>query len=276
MDFLRKARDLEAKLAGTLDRTVGGLVRSGAREPLEIVHAIVDAAQAEIQSSGRGRRVFPFNTVTVTILAPSRDARARFEGVLADGPSLRDRLLARLAGAACHVESDLDVDITFESRARKTWRNPEFHLAFDRVDRPEPAKAEPQAAPPRLELTIVHGTAERRSYSLAPSTRIDLGRCAEVRDDRHRLIRTNHIAFLEQPDDVNRSVSRRHAHISHEPATHSLRLHDDGSEHGTGIVRSGRTLPVPRGARGVRLESGDEIVLGEARVRVKLGDDAKR
>jgi hypothetical protein len=48
-------------------------------------------------------------------------------------------------------------------------------------------------------------------------------------------------------------------------------LHDDGSEHGTGIVREGRTVPVPRGARGVRLFSGDEIVLGEARVRVRFG-----
>jgi hypothetical protein len=30
-------------------------------------------------------------------------------------------------------------------------------------------------------------------------------------------------------------------------------------------------VPVPRGARGVRLFSGDEIVLGEARLRVKFG-----
>ena len=37
MDFLRRARNLEARLAGTLDRTVGGLVRPGTREPLEIV-----------------------------------------------------------------------------------------------------------------------------------------------------------------------------------------------------------------------------------------------
>ena len=82
MNLLRRARDLEAKLAGTLDRTVGEFVRSGAREPVEIIHAIVEGVQAEIQSGGRGRRVFPFNTIVVTILAPSRDARARFEAMV--------------------------------------------------------------------------------------------------------------------------------------------------------------------------------------------------
>ncbi len=40
-----------------------------------------------------------------------------------------------------------------------------------------------------------------------------------------------------------------------------------------GQASSGRdgAYPVPRGARGVRLESADEIVLGDARVRVRFG-----
>ena len=274
MDLLRKARDLEARLAGRLDRTVEGLVRSGARDPLEIVHAIVEAVQEEIQSSGRGRRVFPFNVITVTILAPSRDARARFEAVFADGPPLRERIVARLGSAACQVD-DLDLEVTYETRSRKGWRNPEFHIEFARVPRPERQVPDGDPAPSRVELTVLNGTAERRTYTLAAPMRIDLGRCADVRDSRHRLIRTNHVAFLERSGDVNQSVSRRHAHLSYEPAARSFRLHDDGSEHGTGIVRHGRTLAVPRGARGVRLESGDEIVLGEARVRVRFPVEAK-
>jgi len=116
MNFLRKARDLETRLAATLDRTVGEFVRSGAREPVEIVHAIVEAVQAEIQSSGRGRRVFPFNIITLTILAPSRDARARFEAILADQPTLRGRILASLAAGSCSV-GDLDVTIGYDNKA---------------------------------------------------------------------------------------------------------------------------------------------------------------
>jgi FHA domain len=269
MDLLRKARYLEAKLASTFDRTVGEFARSGAREPLEIVHAIVDAAQAETESSGRGRRVFPFNAVTVTILAPTRDARARFEAVFADGPPLRDRILARLAAAACHV-NDLDVSINYETRPRKQWRNPSFHVEFARVPKPDRQRPEADSAPLRVEVTVLNGTAERRTYALPAAPRIDIGRCTDVRDSRHRLIRTNHVAFLERSGDVNQTVSRRHAHIAHEPAMKCFRLYDDGSEHGTGIVRHGRTVAVPRGGRGVRLESGDEIVLGDARLRVRF------
>ena len=272
MNLLRKARDLETKLAATLDRTVGEFVRSGAREPVEIVHGIVEAVQAEIQSSGRGRRVFPFNSIALTILAPSRDARARFEAIFADEPTLRDRILASLAAGSCSV-GDLAVAIDYDNKARKHWRTPEFHIEFDRVARPERPAPKPPAAPtPRVELTVLHGTAERRTYSFPPSTRIDIGRCADVRDSRHRLIRTNHLAFVEGSNGINQTVSRRHAHISYDPVARCFRLHDDGSEHGTGVVRRGRTLPVPRGVRGVRLESGDEIVLGDARVRVKFGE----
>ena len=269
MNFLRKARELETKLAGTLDRTVGEFVRSGAREPVETIHAIVEAVQAEIQSGGRGRRVFPFNTIAVTILAPSRDARARFEAMVEGEPTLRHRILASLAGASC-PDGDLDVTVEYDSRSRKQWRTPEFHVEFDRIARPERPAPRPAVTAPRVELTVLHGTAERRTYSL-PSSRIDIGRCVDVRDSRHRLIRTNHIAFVEGSNGINQSVSRRHAHISYETTARCFRLHDDGSEHGTGVVRHGRTLAVPRGARGLRLESGDEIVLGEARVRVKFG-----
>ena len=271
MDLLRRARDIEAKIAGRLDRTVGEFVQSGSREPIEIVHAIVETALEEVQPSGRGRRVFPFNSIAVTIVAASRDARARIEAVIADGPPLRERIAARLASAGCTIDA-LDVAVTYESKPRRGWRHPDFHLDFARVARAE-AQAppvQPESKSVRIELTVVQGTADRRTYALAGATRIDMGRCTEVRDSHHRLIRTNHVAFLEKAGDVNQTISRRHAHISHDPSSQHHRLHDDGSEHGTSIVRNGRTIPVPRGVRGVRLESGDEIVLGDARLKVKL------
>lgn len=52
---------------------------------------------------------------------------------------------------------------------------------------------------------------------------------------------------------MNQTVSRTHAHIAYEPFSGHFRLHDDGSEHGTGIVRAGKTTAVVRSARGVRL-----------------------
>jgi hypothetical protein len=274
MDIRRKIQQLEARIGSTFDRKVSELVQARTREPLEIVHAVVDRAAREVQSSGRGRRVFPFTALTLTVAAPSRDERARLEAVFDADPPLGARIVQRLRSDGCAVEH-LDVNVQFVARAQKNWKQPQYHVEF--VRSAEPVQAPPSDSAPqgRIELTVLNGAAQKRTFVLG-GPRIDLGRCAEVRDSRHRLIRTNHVAFTEQPDDVNRSVSRRHAHISYDAHSEQFRLHDDGSEHGTGIVREGRTVPVPRGARGVRLFPGDEIVLGEARLRVKFGDAPSR
>ena len=71
---------------------------------------------------------------------------------------------------------------------------------------------------------------------------------------------------MDDESEINRTVSRRHAHIAWSGT--EFRVFDDRSAHGTRIVRGGKTIPVPAGARGVRLTSGDELLLGSARLRV--------
>jgi hypothetical protein len=271
MDLLGKARRLESTIARRFDRAARDAVGAVAREPLEIVHLVVEAVEHEIQPGGRGKRVFPFNSITLSVLAPSREERARFEAVLAGEPVLRDRIVERLRSKSCPID-DLTVDVAYVPKAPKDWRHPQFTLAFARVAR-APAKDAPRdAAFARIDLTVVRGTAERKTYSFA-AKRIDLGRCVEVRDTRNRLIRTNQVAFVEGSGDVNQSVSRRHAHIAHEATSGGYRLRDDGSARGTSVVRNGSTLAVPAGSLGIRLRTGDEIVLGEARLRIRFGDD---
>src|SRR3954468_20493070 len=160
MDILRKVRDLEARISNRVDRTVGDFVKSGTREPLEVVHAIVEATGREVQASGRGRRVFPFNAVRVTVLAPSRDARARFEAVLADGPPLRTRIVERLRSAGCDV-TELDVTLDYVARVPRSWSLPEFHIEFLRVVKVGPQRPDERAAPLRVDLTVLHGVAEK-------------------------------------------------------------------------------------------------------------------
>jgi hypothetical protein len=272
IDFLGKARRLESKIAGRLDGAAHELMGSGTREPLEIVHAIVEAVEHEIQAGGRGRRMFPFNRITLSVLAPSRDTRARFEAVFAGEPALRERIADRLRSAGCEVV-ELVVDVVYVTRAQRSWTNPGFQIEFARVTPVGTEEGSRGPEPARLELTIVRGVAEQRTYAFM-ARRIDLGRCAEVRDSRNRLIRTNHVAFAEASGDINQSVSRKHAHIGY--ASGDYRLYDDGSVHGTSIVRTGQAVAVPAGSRGVRLQSGDEIVLGEARVRIRFDEAASR
>jgi len=271
MDLLGKARRLESTIARTFDRAARDAVGAAPLEPLEIVHLVVEAVEHEIQSGGRGRRVFPFNCITLSVLAPSREGRARFEAVVAAEPTLRDRIVDHLRSRSCPVE-DLALDVAYVASAPKAWRHPQFNLAFARVARAATIDVPRDPAFTRIDLTVVRGTAERKTYSFA-ARRIDLGRCAEVRDTRNRLIRTNHVAFVEGSGDVNQSVSRCHAHLVYEPTSRGYRLRDDGSVHGTSVVRNGSAVAVPPGSLGIRLRAGDEVVLGEARLRVRFQDE---
>src|SRR5262245_8343825 len=268
MDVLGRARRLESTIAAKLDEVAKGLVRSRPREPLEIVLAILDAVEQRIEPTGRGARVFPFNRIELSVVAPSREARGRLEAVFAGDTPLRARILERVQSAGCSP-AEVVVEIQYVDRAEPNWSAAEFDLQFARIAEPETDVPAPGRQPGQIEIRMVRRVMERWAYSLT-AARIDVGRGAEVRDSRNRLIRTNHVVFTEGGGDVNQTVSRSHAHIAYEPLTGHFRLHDDGSEHGTEILRGGRTIAVHRGTRGVRLQSDDEVVLGEARMRIRL------
>jgi hypothetical protein len=270
MDIVGKARQLERKIARSVDAAVEEFVGRSTPAPLEIIHAVLDSAQQQIQEAGRGRRIFPFNRVTVHVAVGPRDheSRARFAAVVQGPPSLDERLQERLQSSGCRVDA-VKTAVVFVSKPGAHWTAPEFHVEFQRTAPEAPAPTPAPAQAPRIKLTVTGGKADQRLYAFT-GTRIDIGRRSEVLDARQRLIRTNHVAFAEEGPDVNRSVSRRHAHITYDASGREYRLCDDRSAHGTSVIRKGHTVPVPAGARGVRLQSGDEILLGQARLRVTI------
>jgi FHA domain len=267
MDILAKARKLESKLAQTIDRAAQQWSQSGPRGPLEVLHGVLAAVDERMEPAGRGTHVFPFNKINVSVVADSRDARTRFSGVLDSSPSLREKIATRLRHAGCDVPG-LQVRIMYVSHPESAWDTPEFHVDFDRAQVTDPPQ--PEATVTReLTLTVLNGSGDKTDYALTRE-RINIGRCADVRDSRNRLIRTNHVVFTDGAGQVNETVSRCHAHIDRGESPGDYRLFDDRSAQGTTIVRNGKTVSVPVGTRGVRLQSGDEIVLGEARLRVKM------
>ena len=267
MDILAKARQLESRLARTVDRAAHQWSKSGPRGPLEVLHGILEAVDERIEPAGRGMHVFPFNKIKATVVAVSPDARARFAGVLDSTPTLQERIGKKLRDAGCDVPS-LQVKVAYVPQADPAWTSPEFHVDFSRGAVQELPPAPAQAAVHEITLAVINGTADKPAYALTLD-RITVGRCAEVRDSRNRLLRTNHVVFTDAAGAVNETVSRAHAHIDCLP-NGECRLFDDRSAHGTSIVRNGKTIGVPAGSRGVRLQSGDEVVLGEARLRVTL------
>ena len=269
MDIVGKAKSFERKIARSLDAAVVELVGASTSAPLEIVHAVLDRVEQEIVEGGRGQRLFPFNRITLHVVAGAREreARARMAAVVDGPPSLAERLRARLHAAGCKPPG-VTVVVAYASKAGKQWESPDYHVEFAREDSGTAPEAAP-ADPPRLKLTVVLGKAAQRAFVFAGG-RIDMGRRSEVLDARQRVARTNHVAFDEEGPDANRSVSRRHAHVTYDESTREYRLQDDRSVHGTNILRNGRTIAVPAGSRGVRLQAGDEILLGQARIKVGI------
>jgi hypothetical protein len=260
--WLGKARQLEAAIAARVEGASRHFT-APPRQPLETVHAIVASVAGEVQAAGRGRQVFPYTQLRIWLAAASSRDRARLSAACDGPPSLEERIVERLAAAGCALGA-LPVKVSFVAEPKADWLDPGFHVEYARS---AAASSEP-AGLGRLDLTIVHGAAERASYSFT-GTAVAIGRGADVRDRAGRLIRTNHVAFVEQGGEVNQSVSRQHARIEYEAPSGAFRLQDDGASRGTHVIREGRGLAVPRG-RGLRLRSGDVLVLGEARVRVRI------
>src|SRR5687767_1416125 len=230
MDIFSKARKVESQLARTLDRAFQQWSKPGPLEPLETLHAVVEAVEARLEPIGRGRYVFPFNKVKVSIAAASRDVRARFAAVLEGDEQLEQRITKRLRDAGCDA-TPLHVGVSYAARPGADWTRPDFHVEFDRVAGVEPPKVQ-EVTLPDLRVTVTNGSTEKPTYTFAVP-RINIGRCAEVRDSRHRLIRTNHLAFIDGNDTTNETVSRRHAHIEYTAGAADYRITDDHSSHGT-------------------------------------------
>ena len=252
-------RDLQSRLKDFFEQAPGTDA-----SPLELLHAVLEDLERKIQPAGRGRRVFPYDRVSVRIAQPGADpvaVRAVFE-------QLEPRLRDRLAELKCEGPPSIraSVDVTTEPEEGQPM------LAVD-CSRESEDVVEPAAPPaegrPTLRLTVVKGQCEETEYVLDEPV-IAIGRTAEP-TDAFGQIRHNHIAFLDVRDGVNETVGRAHARLQFDAATGHFHLFHDGSSNPTSIVRNGRTIRVaPRDPRGVRVQSGDQLQLGRAVLRVTI------
>jgi hypothetical protein len=261
-------RSLESRLTTALESRSRDLAGSAPTQPFELVELAAEEVASHVHLAGRGRYAFPYNSVTITFAAATSENQARFHAICAGPPSIQARVLQRLAGAGCEVsDADVDVRVGFVPEADASWTQP-FHLALARID----ARSRPARARVSIDLLVTHGTADRGAFTF-DALPIAIGRGAEVRDSRHQLLRINHVAFADGDDEVNKSVSRRHARIEMDDDSGRPRIIDDNSAQGTSVIRKGRGIPIPKGSRGLSLQSGDEIVLGQARLKVTVGSD---
>jgi len=263
--LIHGTRTLERRLATAVEQAAHTIAGEAEATPLELIDQACDNIARHVQPSGRGRYAFPFNAVTITFLAATAERQAHFEGICAGPPSIEERVTTRLMSAGSNA-MDLDVSIAFADAPEETWVHPAFHVALARV---APAARIVRDASLQLTVEVLHGIADQAAYTFA-SLPVTIGRGVEVRDSRHQLLRINHVAFTENAGDVNQSVSRRQARIELDPKTARPRLIDDNSAQGTSVIRHGRGIAVPRGSRGLGLQSGDEVVVGQGRLRISF------
>jgi hypothetical protein len=118
-------------------------------------------------------------------------------------------------------------------------------------------------------IKVLNGEAEHESYSLdASNGRINIGREAKVQAAGNYM-RKNTIAF--KPNEINRSVSRQHAHIEWEADSNSFLVFADEG----GIPPNNKMkVRTPEGVLikmqaievGHRLQEGDQVILGDSAV----------
>lgn len=255
-------------------------------EPMEIRRAVLDEVESRIVSAGGGKRVFPFNRLRIRLLAPGAREKDELEALVGDAWDLPAEVRERIAERGCPVPPDLDVDVEVTDEASPAFGDRRYLIQFERAERTAkpPAPALPtlissagtvaMVAPsledrPTLELTVLKGTATRKVYSF-PAGRIHVGRMEEIMDEEGRVRRRNDVAFQEE-GDVNQTVSREHARILYDEASGEMRLRAEPGASSTRIFRDGRSIDVSgRDARGVKIQSGDEIYFGRASVKVAI------
>jgi hypothetical protein len=224
-------------------------------DELLLVHrAILEQVETKIQTLARGKRVFPYTRVTVTLVSAQADRRALYQTAFGEGLRLENDVRDALEGAACEVPRGFGVEVRTAETGEKT-----FEIEYG-TDAPAEQKVSATGR-----VMVVKGKAGQAEYTLEKA-RTNIGRIAELTDAEQRVVRRNDVVFEEGGDQANATVSRRHAHIRLEAGEY--RICDDESEFGTRVFRDGRAIEVPAGnRRGERLRAGDEIYLGRACLR---------
>ena len=234
---------------------VGAMFGPAQSDELLLVHrAILEEIEGKVQTVARGRRVFPYARVAVTLVSADADRRALYQTAFGEAPGSRyprDAECGSMRDAAriSPWKSKPPKPATGRSRSSTGW------------SRPKAVRDPPAGAPGRGSRQNRAGRirAGKAAHQYRPHGRVDRRRAARGAPQRRGL-------------RGRRRRGQRHgvARSTRTSAwkTGDYRICDDGSEFGTRVFRDGRPIEVPSGnRRGEKLRPGDEIYLGRACLR---------
>jgi FHA domain len=240
----------------------GGSEEPGAREVIELYREALDLIAARVTVGKRSERLFPFNSITIELMAKNPERKAVLEALFDAGQLVTD-ICATLNEERATPPADLAVMVHYPEDA-----GTELRVFCEKTEKPV-VPATPKGAraveikPARLSTPSLEFTLDRPI--------INLGRENEVLDTAGQVIRRNDLFFPRAEFEASETVSRRHAHIRFDQEGGDWRIFDDGSSLGTCLFREGRRIDVPgHASRGVALRDGDEINLGQVRLQFEL------
>jgi hypothetical protein len=255
----RKVRTWSSRTAGSSRRA----------ELLEIRRDILSEIRDHIQAKGEGKSIFPYNRVVISMAAQDSAEQAVLEEAFSQGAELQETICALLSEAGCPVPAGFEVTVSVLPDAPLAFDRHPFDIKFHNA-KLQLKGAAPNTRPP-AKLIVIAGDADAPEYSI-DSDQTNLGRLKEVLSDKDGLRRRNHVAFAE----TETTVSREHAFIRYDSDTGRFRVFDCVSHRGTRVFRDGRRFDVPKGpSRGLQLQPGDEIHLGNARLRFESDSPAR-
>jgi pSer/pThr/pTyr-binding forkhead associated (FHA) protein len=247
----------------------GATISKDAPELAEIRLTVLDAVKAKSHRVS-GKDVFPHNIVRIHMGGIPESQ----SGVLKSSffiQYMEQELRSGLTRSNYRFPEDLRIEIQTTAEfpgPKEHWIRVETEL---QTKAPEPARTSKKTA----RLVVQKGNANKTELVLDKS-RTNIGRTVDVyRSDGPS--RRNDLAFSED-NEINRTVSREHAHILLDKRTGEYRIFNDrwykpgsNAEDGCGlwIIRDGLSQEVPRNARGTKLQQGDEIHLGRAVIKFK-------
>jgi pSer/pThr/pTyr-binding forkhead associated (FHA) protein len=262
---MSRLHDLERRI----DEKLRGLLRSSSpdqrRELLEVHRAVLDDVAAHVDTLPRGKQVFAYTQLDVQILLPDPALQRSYELVFIEADTLSRDIRQRLEDQRVELPAHLSVQVELVPELPPDVAARGFDVHYGSAPIQQPSQELPE-----VRFTVISGSAQQPEL-LLKKRRINLGRLAEVIDAEQRLTRQNDVAFRDDAPAPNQSVSRAHAHVEFDSENAAFRLYDDRSAHGTTVVRDGTVIPVPPGpSKGVAMRDGDEIVLGQARLRFEI------
>jgi hypothetical protein len=234
-------------------------------ELAEIRLAVLDRIREKSYGAG-GKKVFPYDLLRVEMRGVEESRRDVFAGRFFR-KYLEQEVRNALRDGGCRFPDNLRVDvepIVGLPKPGEAW------LLVDTASQ----EISDAGKKPVGRLIVREGDANAREIRLEKA-RTNIGRVVDVYRSEG-LYRRNDLAF-EAENEINRSVSREHAHIQYDRASGEYRLFNDRwyerGPHGdcaTWIVRDGLSQEVHRTSRGAKLEPGDEIRFGKAVVMFEV------